>query len=216
MVGNAVKFTSSGYVKLKVDGIYHKDRSKIDLKFMVKDTGIGISAEDKRIIFGAFQQSKDQSIKKYGGTGLGLSIIFLVLKAPDVAITQLVVEILALIILIRATLKKDLPFSTSGRWVLNTAITLCFIGLFLVAAHKCFKDLPEFGYPTMRVASTYLKEGLPKTGAANVVASVILDYRAFDTLGEATVLFTAVIGVLAVVRRIGRKKEGQKIKEEDE
>jgi multisubunit Na+/H+ antiporter MnhB subunit len=68
----------------------------------------------------------------------------------------------------------------------------------------------------MRVAATYLKEGFAKTGAANLVASVILDYRAFDTLGEATVLFTAVIGVLAVVRRIGRKKEGQQIEEEDE
>ena len=74
VVGNAVKFTSSGYIKLKVKGIYHKDRSRIDLKFLVKDTGIGISAEDKKIIFGAFQQSRDQSIKKYGGTGLGLSI----------------------------------------------------------------------------------------------------------------------------------------------
>ncbi len=74
VVGNAVKFTSSGYVKLKVDGIYHKDRSRIGLKFSVKDTGIGISTEDKKIIFGAFQQSRDQSIKEYGGTGLGLSI----------------------------------------------------------------------------------------------------------------------------------------------
>jgi len=156
------------------------------------------------------------SVVALGAVGLGLSIIFLLLKAPDVAITQLVVEILALIILIRATLKKDLPFSTSGRWVFNTVVTICFIGIFLVAAHKCFKDLPEFGYPIMRVASVYLKEGLAKTGATNIVASVILDYRAFDTLGEATVLFTAVIGVLAVTRRIGRKRKGQKIKEEDE
>ena len=156
------------------------------------------------------------SVVALGAVGLGLSIAFLVLKAPDVAITQLVVEILALIILIRATLNKDLPFSTSGRWILNTVITLCFIGILLVAAAKCFRDLPEFGYPIMRVATTYLKEGLPKTGAANMVASVILDYRAFDTLGEATVLFAAVIGVLSVVRRIGRKKEGEVIKEEDE
>ena len=156
------------------------------------------------------------SVVALGAVGLGLSIAFLVLKAPDVAITQLVVEILALIILIRATLKKDLPFSTSGRWVINSIITICFIGILLIVASKCFKDLPEFGYPIMRVATTYLKEGLPKTGAANIVASVILDYRAFDTLGEITVLFTAVIGVMAVVRRIGRKKEGERIEEEDE
>ena len=156
------------------------------------------------------------SVVAVGAVGLGLSIVFLVLKAPDVAITQLVVEILCLIILIRATLKKDLPFSTSGRWVFNTLITCGFIGLFLLVAMKCLKDLPEFGYPVMRVASTYLKEGLLKTGATNLVSSVILDYRAYDTLGEATVLFTAVIGVLAVLRRIGRKKVGEKIEEEDE
>ncbi|MGB2705865.1 MAG: hydrogen gas-evolving membrane-bound hydrogenase subunit E [Candidatus Omnitrophota bacterium] len=156
------------------------------------------------------------SVVAVGAVGLALSIVFLILKAPDVAITQLVVEILALIILIRATLRKDLLFSTSGRWILNTLITVCFMAVLLFVAGKCFRDLPEFGYPIMRVASIYLKEGLAKTGAANIVASVILDYRAFDTLGEATVLFTAVIGVLAIVRKVGRKKKGQIIPEEED
>lgn len=146
------------------------------------------------------------SVIAVGAVGLALSIAFLILKAPDVAITQLVVEILALIILIRATLKKDLPFATTGRWLLNTIITFCFVVLFLAVAMKCFKDLPEFGYPLMRVSGEYLKEGLAKTGAVNLVSSVILDFRAYDTLGEATILFTAVIGVLAIVRRVGRKK----------
>lgn len=156
------------------------------------------------------------SVVAVGAVGLGLSIVFLVLKAPDVAITQLVVEILCLIILIRATLKRDLPFSASGRWFFNTLITIGFIAIFLFVAAKALKELPEFGYPTMRVASTYLKQGLAKTGATNLVTSVILDFRAYDTLGEATVLFTAVIGVLALVRRIGRKKIGERIEKKDE
>lgn len=156
------------------------------------------------------------SVIAVGAVGLGLSIVFLILKAPDVAITQLVVEILCLIILIRATLKKDLSFSTSGRWLLNTLITGGFIAVFLFAAMKCLKDLPEFGYPTMRVASTYLEEGLSKTGATNLVSSIVLDYRAYDTLGELTVLFTAVIGILAVVRRIGRKRVDEKVEDENE
>ena len=154
------------------------------------------------------------SVVAVGAVGLGLSIVFLILKAPDVAITQLVVEILCLIILIRATLKKDLPFSTSGRWFLNTLITIVFIAAFLFVATKSLSELPEFGYPAMRVTDTYLEEGLYKTGAANLVSSVILDFRAYDTLGEATVLFTAVIGVLAIVRRIGRKEVNEKIEEE--
>ncbi|NQT90623.1 MAG: DUF4040 domain-containing protein [Candidatus Omnitrophica bacterium] len=156
------------------------------------------------------------SVVAVGAVGLALSIVFLILKAPDVAITQLVVEILCLIILIRATLRKDLPFSTTGRWFLNTAITVCFIAVFLFVSFKALKQLPPFGYPTMRVASVYLKEGLSVTGATNIVASVILDFRAYDTLGEATVLFTAVIGVLAIVRRVGRKKVGEIVREEDE
>ncbi len=151
-----------------------------------------------------------------GAVGLALSMAFLVLKAPDLAITQLVVEVLCLIILIQATLKKDLPFSTTGRWALNTLITVGFIIVFLLSAMKCFKDLPEFGYPIMKLAEEYTRSGLTQTGATNMVSSIILDYRAYDTLGEATILFTAVIGVLAIVRRIGRKRPGETIKEEDE
>lgn len=156
------------------------------------------------------------SVIAVGAVGLGLSIVFLLLKAPDVAITQLVVEILCLIILIRATLRRDLPFSTTGRWALNTFITVCFIAMFLILAQKCLKDIPEFGYPIMRVAKTYLAQGLTKTGATNLVSSIILDFRAYDTLGEATILFTAVIGVLAIVRRKGRKKQGEIAKEEED
>jgi len=74
LVGNAIKFTHTGYIELNVKGIFYTDRSKIDLIFSVKDTGIGITVEDKKIIFDAFQQSQGQSTKQFGGTGLGLAI----------------------------------------------------------------------------------------------------------------------------------------------
>ncbi len=146
------------------------------------------------------------SVIAVGAVGLGLSMAFLILKAPDLAITQLVVEILCLIILIRATIKKDLPFSTSGRWVFNTFITIAFVMVFLIVAMKAFIDLPEFGFPLMRISKTYIEEAVAKTGATNVVSAIILDFRGYDTLGEATILFTAVIGVWTVMRRTGRKK----------
>jgi multisubunit Na+/H+ antiporter MnhB subunit len=156
------------------------------------------------------------SVIAIGAVGLGLSVSFLVLKAPDLAITQLVVEILCLIILIKATIKRDIPFSTSGRWLFNTIGTLAFIAIFLAFAYFALKELPRFGYPIMRVSGNYLAQGLEKTGAANIVSSVILDFRAYDTLGEAAVLFTAAMGVLAVMRLIGRKEAGQKVDEGDE
>lgn len=144
------------------------------------------------------------SVIAVGAVGLGLSIAFLILKAPDLAITQLVVEILCLIILIRATIRRDLPLIRDGRWVFNTTATLLFIAFFLIFAYFALKQLPSFGSPIMRVAKTYIEQGLEKTGATNLVAAIILDFRGYDTLGEATVLFSAVMGVLAVMRKVGR------------
>ena len=133
---------------------------------------------------------------------------FLVLKAPEVAITQLVVEILVLIILIRSTIRKDLPFSTSGRWFLNTASWSSSSSPFLGAISLALRDLPTFGYPIMRVASDYLRDGFAQTGATNLVAAVVLNYRAYDRLGEVTVLLHGLHCRANVVRRSGRVGSG--------
>ena len=146
------------------------------------------------------------SVVALGAVGLGLCLTFLVLKAPDVAITQLVVEILSLIILIRVTLKKGLPMVATGGWVFPSVIGVGFGVVLLLVAFQCFPDLTTFGEPKLRVSQFYLDEGLKQTGATNLVTSVILDFRAFDTLGEVSVLFAAAIGVLSVVRTVGRKK----------
>ena len=146
------------------------------------------------------------SVIGVGAVGFALCLAFLVLKAPDLAITQLVVEILCLIILIRATINKDLPLVIEGRWFFNTVATFVFMGVFLFFAWTAIKELPPFGSPLMSVARKYLAEGAAKTGAANLVSSVVLDFRAYDTLGEATVLFASVIGIMAVLRRPGRRK----------
>ena len=140
-----------------------------------------------------------------GAVGLGLSLVCLLLQAPDVAITQLVVEIIAVIILIRATVKRDLPGSVTGHRILTGFVAVLFGVVLVWIAASAFTELAPFGDPAMRVAERYLAEGAEQTGAVNLVASILLDYRAYDTLGEATVLFTAVLGVLAVVRRVGRK-----------
>ena len=47
-----------------------------------------------------------------------------------------------------------------------------------------------------------------KTGASNTIGAILLDYRAYDTLGEATVIFVSIIGAYAVLRKVGRLKRG--------
>lgn len=65
-----------------------------------------------------------------------------------------------------------------------------------------------FGYPDASDMDDYIIENAQEeTGSNNVVAAVLFDYRGLDTLGEATILFTAVIGVLLLLRASKRKKE---------
>lgn len=76
IVGNAVKFTEFGLIKLSMK-MEDKNRSYenvIDLVISVEDTGIGIPENEHHRIFEAFTQKSGQNIKKFGGTGLGLSI----------------------------------------------------------------------------------------------------------------------------------------------
>lgn len=145
------------------------------------------------------------SIVAVGAVGLGLSVIFLILKAPDLAIVQLVVEILALLILLRAAFGDRILQEGKGKGIAAILVSIVFVLIFLTCSYYCLKNLPAFGYPLMKISQTYINEALQQTGAANIVAAIILDYRGYDTLGEATVLFTAVVGALAVLRTVGRK-----------
>jgi multicomponent Na+:H+ antiporter subunit B len=63
-----------------------------------------------------------------------------------------------------------------------------------------------FGTPKTKVGRHYIDEGIKETGAVNIVTSVVVNYRCFDTLGEVTVLFIAAIGLGAVLTTSGREK----------
>jgi PAS domain S-box-containing protein len=77
LIGNALKFTDSGHVKVRIsfkNKSADTDKKLIDLIIDVIDTGIGIPTEFQKQIFEAFKQQDDQDTRKYGGTGLGLAI----------------------------------------------------------------------------------------------------------------------------------------------
>jgi len=62
-----------------------------------------------------------------------------------------------------------------------------------------------FGTPKTKVGRHYIDEGINETGATNIVTSVVVSYRGFDTLGEVTILFIASIGLGAVLSTVGGK-----------
>ncbi len=74
LLGNAIKFTERGAVTLSVDLLDRADEAGWLLRFTVRDTGIGIAAEDAGRLFSAFEQADGSMTRKYGGTGLGLAI----------------------------------------------------------------------------------------------------------------------------------------------
>lgn len=76
LIGNAIKFTDSGEVRIEVssESLEVVDKNNVILHFDVIDTGIGISEEDQAKIFEAFTQADSSSTKAYQGTGLGLAI----------------------------------------------------------------------------------------------------------------------------------------------
>lgn len=138
--------------------------------------------------------------------GMALAVAFLYMQAPDIAITQIVVEVLALVILIIAVSIGKEVVDIKGKWeTLTIGVTALFVVIFALFAYRALADLPPFGSPLMTVSQHYVEEGLKQTGSANLVTSILLDFRAYDTLGEATILFTAILGAFAVLRNIGRK-----------
>ncbi len=73
LLSNSLKFTQQGYVKLSVD-LQQRGEDDLLLRFAVRDTGIGMSAEQVARLFREFTQADGSSTRKYGGTGLGLTI----------------------------------------------------------------------------------------------------------------------------------------------
>ena len=178
-------------------------------------------------------EAKDllSSVIAVGAAGFALSVIDLLVGAPDLAITQVVVEVIALVLLIRVVLTRRDTSTTIGQDVLRTGAVLLAGGVMLAvvfvavggagtAKPDAWGTMPAFGEPVMGqamdkpgwqkdpdgpVGGKYLAGAAEQTGAANTVTAILLDYRAYDTLGEATVIFVSILGVYAILRRVGRR-----------
>ncbi len=89
--------------------------------------------------------------------------------------------------------------------LLILAVTLIFAAIltFLISSGEL-----TFGQPAMAdMDDYYIENGVEETGANNIVTSIVFDYRGFDTLGEATVLFAAVLGVGVLFRKLNTEEE---------
>ena len=144
-----------------------------------------------------------------GALSITMASLFVLLAAPDVAFTEAAVgaglsAILALatMMVLRPEEKKQAAFQPVSLFTILATGAIIFYGTLDLESHKSPQSAPH-----LHVAPYYLSQSLKDTQVPNVVTAVLASYRGFDTLGEVFVIFTAGIGVLALLGMAVREKK---------
>jgi len=144
----------------------------------------------------------------FAAYSLGVSIIWLLLRAPDVALTEAAVgagimSLLFLLALANTTRPSTDELFESVEWR-----PLLGVGAFVIVMAATVPHLPAIGSsgaanPVVggEVTEYYLANAYEETEVKNAVTAVLAAYRGFDTLGEAVVVFTAGVAALTVLRK---------------
>jgi multicomponent Na+:H+ antiporter subunit B len=148
------------------------------------------------------------SVIACGIVGYSLVICFLLLKAPDLAIVQIVVDTITLIIMVAVVLdssREEFYSKPDAQGYVSAVIAILLSAVLLYFFIVSIQSLEVFGKSSLRMAYHYIEGAAQKTGSANLVTGVVFDFRGYDTMGEAVVLVTAVLGVLTILRLKGKK-----------
>ena len=139
-----------------------------------------------------------------GGVGYGVAILFLIQGAPDLALTQILVETLALVIFVLVLRHLPERFEPEP-WRLRQGMRLAvsagmglFVAAFILVAAGSRTEEP--------ISDEFLARALPEGGGRNVVNVILTDFRGLDTMGEITVLTVAALGIASLIAA-GRRRE---------
>ncbi|MFD1863421.1 Na+/H+ antiporter subunit A [Planococcus chinensis] len=152
-------------------------------------------------------KSRLMSIIALGAVGYSVALFFVIFRAPDLALTQLVIETIsvALFLLAFYHLPKSTKKNERMRFRLGNAIIALGVGvtmtLVALSAHSQ-KILPS-------ISEFYKETVYTEAGGGNIVNVILVDYRGFDTLFEITVLGIAGIGIIAMIKLRLSNKEDQ-------
>jgi multicomponent Na+:H+ antiporter subunit A len=150
----------------------------------------------------AHSQSRLASVAAMGVVGFGVALVFLFFGAPDLALTQCIVEALTVVVFLLALLNlpKYQDFSSKLTRARDLVISLSFgavMTALVLVATQSHEYPPISGY--------FLENSVPAAHGRNVVNVILVDFRALDTLGEITVLAISALGVAALLK-LGHKR----------
>ena len=148
-------------------------------------------------VVAALARSRVASVAALGAVGLGVGGIFLMRGGPDLALTQIAVETLAVLLLLVLLGRVPRPEARAPR-LLGLQI------VFALAVGLCFTLLTWAALPNgeLRPLARALSEAsVPEGFGRNIVNVILVDFRSLDTLGEIVVLCVAALGAVALLRR---------------
>jgi multicomponent Na+:H+ antiporter subunit A len=141
-------------------------------------------------------RSRLGAVAALGVAGYGVAIVFLTFGAPDLAMTQVLIETLTVIVFVLVLYHlPQIGSLVQGGRLRDAAVSLAFGGLMTVLVLATLT-------PGVResISAYFLEQSLPAAHGRNVVNVILVDFRALDTLGEIAVLALAGLGVLVLLR----------------
>jgi multicomponent Na+:H+ antiporter subunit A len=139
-----------------------------------------------------------------GGVGLGCAALFALHGAPDLALTQVLVETMTIVVFLLVLRHLPERFEPAPGWtprVLRVGISVAVGGL--VALFAALVSGARSG-PSSGIE--FAARSLPEAGGRNIVNVILVDFRGFDTFGEITVLAVTALGVANLVKMARREK----------
>ena len=173
LIGNAVKFTEEGGISLTIRSYPQSDET-FDVAIQIRDSGMGIPADQHREVFQAFRQRRGQDINRFGGTGLGLTITrrLIDMMGGEIHLESeegrgsLFTVLLKAVPLARPelTARIDSPAAAIIGFKPATIVSVDDIEVSGLLMQKYLEDLPELTLitlPDIRALRTLLEEKLP-------------------------------------------------------
>ncbi|WP_102109499.1 putative monovalent cation/H+ antiporter subunit A [Oceaniglobus roseus] len=147
-------------------------------------------------------RSRLAAIAALGTVGIGVALTFIVYSAPDVAITQLLIETLNVVLVSVALLRMPLldPAGTHDHRPKDAVLALA-VGGVVATLLLCVLAVPM----DMRLTQFFEEASYPDAHGRNIVNVILVDFRAIDTFGEITVVVIAALSAYALLRTTGRR-----------
>ncbi|HWS26294.1 MAG TPA: hydrogen gas-evolving membrane-bound hydrogenase subunit E, partial [Xanthomonadales bacterium] len=166
---------------------------------------IAISVIVLTIAVVAMHRQRVRALVLLGAIGLLVSVSFALLSAPDLALTQLLVEVASVLLLLLALRRLPLKAPQEHDAARRGLDALIALGVGGGVALLCHRVLTQ---PAISISDYFLQQALPLAGGTNVVNVIIVDFRGLDTLGEMTVFAIAAIVVAGLLPRSTPSESG--------